>query len=175
MRRFITLMIALSVVVAACSSDATSGEDAGGGSPATTTAPTTTAAPEPEVAVFIVTYDGTDCSFDDPGALTEGPLEVTFVNNSDTEVGLHMAVLNDGAIYDEYKALMDSNEDLNGNSETYLWLNGIFEGQEPRGELSETVFVDAGAHAVTCVGWVNSDGPPDLHIHLGTIEVTASA
>jgi hypothetical protein len=88
-----------------------------------------------------------------------------------------MAVLNDGAIYDEYRDLMDSNEDLNGISETYLWLNGIFEGQEPRGELSETVFVDAGAHAVTCVGWVNSDGdgPPDLHIQLGTIEVTASA
>ncbi len=125
--------------------------------------------------MFIVTYDGSDCSFDDPGELGVGPLEVTFVNNSDTEVGLHMAVLNDGAIYDEYKALMDSNEDLNGISETYLWLNGIFEGQEPRGELSETVFVDAGAHAVTCVGWVNSDGPPDLHIHLGTIEVTASA
>lgn len=175
MRRFITLMIALSVVVAACSSDATSVEDAGGGSPATTTASTTTAAPEPEVAVFIVTYDGTDCSFDDPDELGVGPLEVTFVNNSDTDVGLHMAVLNDGASYDEYKDLNEANQDLNGISETYLWLNREFEGQGPRGELSETAFVDAGTHAVTCVGWVNSDGPPDLHIHLGTIEVTASA
>ncbi len=98
---------------------------------------------------------------------------VTFINDSDMEVGLQIAVLNDGASYDEYKDLMDSNGDLDQLSDTYLWLNGIFEGLPPRGELSETVFVDAGTHPVTCVGWVDSDGPPDLRNHAGTITVNA--
>ncbi len=159
----------VALVAAACSSNSDTA------TPTTFTAApttTTTAAPAPEVnAAVTVTYDGSDCVYDGPDELDEGPLEINFVNDSDDDVGLHTARLNQGIVYTKYQQDMESNADLNPISNTILWLNRDNEGLGNRGELSESVAVLEGLHALTCVGWIASDGPPDLHIHVSTIPV----
>ena len=186
--RHLTLLFVVALVTAACSGDeaatTTSTTPATPVAAITTEAPTTTspaetttpAAPTAEAtAAVTVTYDGNNCVYNGPDELDAGPLDINYVNDSDHDVGLHAARLNEGVTYGEYQEDVEANADLDPISTTILWLNRDFEGLENRGELSETVAVVEGVHALTCVGWIATDGPPDLHIHVGTIPVAPSA
>ncbi len=95
------------------------------------------------------------------------------MNDSDDDVGLHVARLFEGTTYEQFKEAMEANQDLSDISETILWLNRDFEGEENRGQLSETVVVSEGVHSVTCVIF-DGDGPPVAYIHVGTIPATAA-
>ena len=165
MRNLSIMLIAISVIAAACSSaSAEQGEDAptlttaATPTTATTTPPTTEATAAPGAAAT-VTYDGTNCTYDGPDEFTAGPLDITYVNDSDQDVGLHIARLFDDTDFEEYMTDMLAGTDVDPISETVLWLNRGFEGLENRGELSENLTTVAGRHAPTCVKFTG-DGPP---------------
>lgn len=140
-----------------------------------TAVPSTTAAPEPTAnTVATVTYDGSSCSYDGANELGAGPLEVTYVNDSDEDVGLHIARLFDDTEYDQYQADMEALINVDPISDTILWLNRGFEGFENRGELSETVVAAPGRLALTCVKF-EGDGPPVAWIYAPVVPVTENA
>ena len=156
MRNLSILLIAVSVMAAACSSASADQSDEAGtppttvATPATTAATTTAAAPD---ATATVTYDG-------PGEFAVGPLDITYVNDSDQDVGLHMATLFSSTDYGQYKTDMLDGRDVDPLSITVLWLNRGFEGLENRGEMNESLPALAGKHAPTCVKF-GTNGPSE--------------
>lgn len=166
--RTIIILVAVGLIAAACSGGATDEPVATTAVP-TTVAPTTTAASEPaENPPVTATYDGSTCAYSGPNDLLEGPLEVTYVNDSDEDVGLHLAILPDTLTYVEYKTKVDAGEFV--EQQEALWLNRAFEGFDHRGELTETAFVSAGEYTWTCVKF-EGDGPPTGFIHGGLTPV----
>lgn len=169
MRKLSIMLIAISVIAAACSSaSAEQGEEAPTPTAAT---PPTTETTVARSAAATVTYDGTNCTYDGPDTFVAGPLDITYVNDSDLEVGLHMARLFDDTDYEQYKTDTLAGTDIDPISATILWLNRGFEGLENRGKLSESLTTAAGRHAPTCVKFTG-DGPPSEWFFMPLISVT---
>ncbi len=121
-----------------------------------------------------VTYDGSECSYRGPKELKEGPLDVTFVNDSDIDVGLGVRRLRDGVTYDELKAAVRTDLPAPHHlAKAVLWLHRGSKGLEPRGELSETIFASKAMHALVCV-LQTSYGTPKAFSHAGVVPVDAA-
>ena len=50
-----------------------------------------------------MTYGGSDCVYEGPDGLLAGPVDITFVNESDSDVGLDFRRLREGVTYEEFK------------------------------------------------------------------------
>lgn len=109
----VVIIAAAAMVVGGCSiaQDDTAG-DAAETTPtvtaatSTTTGPTATATEEPPdpATTMIVTFDGTECSFDGPSELPTGTVTLVLVNNSDGDAGLSMGKLRDGVTVEQVRA-----------------------------------------------------------------------
>ena len=123
-----------------------------------------------------VTFDGSECIYDGPTALAEGPVDVTLINEvSDKDVGLDMRRLFGGVAWVDFAGGVSV--DLpppNDITHSVIWLNRDFYGLEWQGELSETVYASVGTHGLMCVVW-ESGGPPSAVSVVGSeVEVAAA-
>ncbi len=148
MIRFAHVLVALAFVAAACAGDEAS---------------------EPGTA-FTVTYDGTDCAYEGADTLAAGTVDLTFVNDSDEDVGLSTRKLVGDYTWDDFVATTSDEEQLEVST-SLSWLNRAFEGKENRGELMETVTVTAGTVALLCVKFAPNDGPPSDFYNVQAVDV----
>ena len=123
-----------------------------------------------EPNTFVVTYDGSDCSYSGPESLTAGSVNLTYVNDSEDDVGVSFRQLNAGFTWDDFVNSTDANYDT--VSSDIIWINRAFRGLENRGEIEETVGVAEGAVAIRCVKFAPNDGPPTDFYNVRSIEVT---
>ena len=117
-----------------------------------------------------VTYDGTDCAYTGAETLAAGTVAITYVNDSDEDVGLSTRMLNGDYTWDDFVATT-SDAEVAEVSRSVSWLNRALEGQENRGELMETVELAEGTVALMCVKFAPNDGPPTDFYNVQPVEV----
>lgn len=130
-RRTNGLLVALAMVFVACGESAVE--------------ETTTT--EREIPEVTATYDGTDCVYDGPSEMTAERVEITFVNETDSEVWLGWWQLNDDV---EYESFASKNNPTQGLPTTLI-ARQVFWREAPSGLVKGTGGLASGTHALACV------------------------
>ena len=164
MLRIATPLALLTLIIAACGSS--------------TRADSTVAASPIERQAIAVTFDGVTCHYEGPDKLVEGPLDVTLVNESDTDVGLDVRRLKEGVTYEDFTtAAVPSRPTPRHLATGLLWIHRLSRGLEIRGELSNTVYASEAQHALLCLTDMTFDdtwhADPGEIIHVASIKVEA--
>jgi hypothetical protein len=162
MRRIATPLALLTLIIAAC----------GNG----TGADSTVAASPTGRQAITVTFDGVTCHYEGPDRLVEGPLDVTLVNESDTDVGLAVRRLKEGVTYGEFTAAAVPSRPAPRHLATgLLWIHRLSRGLEIKGELSNTFYASEAQHALLCLTDMTFDATwhadPGEIIHVASINV----
>lgn len=162
MRRIAIPLACLTLIIAACGN--AKGDDS-----------TVAASPTGRQAIT-VTFDGVTCHYEGPTSLAEGPLDVTLVNESDTDVGLDVRRLKEGVAYGEFTAAAVPGRPTPRHLATgLLWIHRLSRGLEIKGELSNTFYASQAEHALLCLTDMTFDdtwhADPGEIIHVAAITV----